>query len=145
MSQVLNVVTVRLIGESAHAMTDLEHSLRSRKLPFPNRLESFREEKLPLGLSEEILLPPGVLLLGVGSEVRSKQDSLASLPVCVLSCPTLCDSTAGGRPGSSVHGIFPRRNTGVGCHFRHSRGSSRPRDPTWVSCVACIGRHILYR
>ena len=37
-----------------------------------------------MGLSEEILLPPG-LLLGVGSEVQSNQNSLACLPVCVFS------------------------------------------------------------
>ena len=41
-------------------------------------------------------------------------------PVFVLvaqSCPTLCDSVACSPPGSSAHGIFPGKNTGVGCHF----------------------------
>ena len=33
------------------------------------------------------------------------------------SCPTLCDPMDYGLPGSSVHGIFPGKNTGVGCHF----------------------------
>ena len=33
------------------------------------------------------------------------------------SCPTLCDPTDYSPPGSSVHGIFPGKNTGVGCHF----------------------------
>ena len=32
-------------------------------------------------------------------------------------CPTLCDPMDCSPPGSSVHGIFPGRNTGVGCHF----------------------------
>ena len=32
------------------------------------------------------------------------------------SCPTLCDPRDGSPPGSSVHGIFPGKNTGVGCH-----------------------------
>ena len=32
------------------------------------------------------------------------------------SCPTLCDHTHCSPPGSSVHGDFPGKNTGVGCH-----------------------------
>ena len=36
--------------------------------------------------------------------------------VCVLLlCPTLSNSTDCGPPGSSVRGIFPGKNTGVGC------------------------------
>ena len=38
---------------------------------------------------------------------------------------------------------FPGRNTAAGCHSC-SRRSSPPRDWTWVSCVSCIGRWILY-
>ena len=34
-----------------------------------------------------------------------------------LSCVWLCDSMDCSPPGSSVHGIFPGKNTGVGCHF----------------------------
>ena len=33
------------------------------------------------------------------------------------SCLTLCDPMDCSLPGSSVHGIFPGKNTGVGCHF----------------------------
>ena len=33
------------------------------------------------------------------------------------SCPTLCDPMAFSPPGSSISGIFPGKNTGVGCHF----------------------------
>ena len=32
-------------------------------------------------------------------------------------CPTLCNPTDYSPPGSSVHGIFPGKNTGVGYHF----------------------------
>ena len=32
-------------------------------------------------------------------------------------CPTLCDPMDRSPPGSSVHGIFHRKNTGVGWHF----------------------------
>ena len=38
---------------------------------------------------------------------------------------------------------FPGKNTGVGCHS-FSTGPFRPRDGTWVSCISCIGRQILY-
>ena len=68
-----------------------------------------------------------------------------------------CQGTEGESVNCSVmsdslqpHGLLPTRllcpwkspvkNTGVGCHFL-LRGSSRPRDQTWVSCV---GRWILY-
>ena len=33
------------------------------------------------------------------------------------SCLTLCNFTDCSPPGSSVHGDFPGKNTGVGCHF----------------------------
>ena len=33
------------------------------------------------------------------------------------SCLTLCDPMDCSLPGSSVHGIFPGKNIGVGCHF----------------------------
>ena len=33
------------------------------------------------------------------------------------SCPTLCDPIDCSLPGSSIHGIFPGKSTGVGCHF----------------------------
>ena len=32
------------------------------------------------------------------------------------SCPTLCNTVDYSPPGSSVHGDFPGKNTGVGCH-----------------------------
>ena len=33
------------------------------------------------------------------------------------SCLTLCDPMDCSPPGSSIHGIFPGKNTRVGCHF----------------------------
>ena len=33
------------------------------------------------------------------------------------SCPTLCDPTDCSLLGSSIHGIFPGKSAGVGCHF----------------------------
>ena len=37
--------------------------------------------------------------------------------VCAQSCPTLCDPKHCSLPGFPVHGTFPDKNTGVGCHF----------------------------
>ena len=57
--------------------------------------------------------------------------------VCLVaqSCLTLCNSMDCSPPGSSVHGDSPGKNTGVGCHASptSSRGSSPPRNRTWVS------------
>ena len=51
------------------------------------------------------------------------------------SCPTLCDPMDCSPPGSSVHGTFQARILEwVAISF--SRGSSRPKDQTWVSCTA---------
>ena len=35
----------------------------------------------------------------------------------IWSCPTLCDPMDCSLPGSSIHGIFPRKSTGVGFDF----------------------------
>ena len=50
------------------------------------------------------------------------------------SCPTLCDPTDCSPPGSSVHGILQARI--LKWIAIPSRGSSRPRDQTWISCTA---------
>ena len=53
------------------------------------------------------------------------------------SCPTLCNSMDCSLPGSSIHGIFQARVLEwVAISF--SRGSSLPRDQTWVSRI--VGR-----
>ena len=55
--------------------------------------------------------------------------------MCVQLCPPLCNSMDCSLPGSSVFGIFPGKNAGVGCHSL-LQGSSRHRDQTRVSCIA---------
>ena len=51
------------------------------------------------------------------------------------SCPTLSDPMDSSLPGSSVHGIFQARILEWAA-ISFSRGSSQPRDRTWVSCIA---------
>ena len=48
------------------------------------------------------------------------------------SCPTLCNPMDCSLPGSSIHGIFQARVLEWGA-ISFSRGSSQPRDRTWVS------------
>ena len=50
-------------------------------------------------------------------------------------CLTLCDPMEGSPSGSSVHGI-PQVRILECVAISFSRGSSRPRDWTWVSCIA---------
>ena len=53
------------------------------------------------------------------------------------SCPTLCDPMDYSPPGSSVHEILQTRILEwVAISF--SGGCSRPKDQTWVSCIAGV-------
>ena len=49
-------------------------------------------------------------------------------------CPTLCDPMDWSLPGSSVLGILQARIL-EWVAIRFSKGSSQPRDETWVSCL----------
>ena len=66
---------------------------------------------------------------------------------CVCSvawlCPTLYDLIDCSLPGSSVHGIYQARNTGLGCHFL-SQGIFLTQGLIRISCISCIDRQILY-
>ena len=53
------------------------------------------------------------------------------------SCPTLCDPVGYSLPGSSVHGVLQARIL-EWVAIPLSKGSSRPRDRTQVSCI--VGR-----
>ena len=76
--------------------------------------------------------PPGKLLWALQRH---------PFPTVVESCLTLCDTMDCSPPGSSVHGISQAKILVAISFFR---GSSRPRDQSWVSCIFCIGRWILY-
>ena len=54
-------------------------------------------------------------------------------------CPTLCDPMDYSLPGSSVQGILQARIL-EWVAISSSRGSSQPRDQTYISYVSCIGR-----
>ena len=60
------------------------------------------------------------------------------------SCPTFFNPMDSSLSGSSVHGIFQARILEWVAIF-FSRGFSQPRDRTFISCVSCFGRQILYR
>ena len=59
------------------------------------------------------------------------------------SCPTLHDPMDCSLSGSSVHGILQARIL-EWVAVPSSRGSSLPRDQTWVSYVSYSGRRVLY-
>ena len=50
-------------------------------------------------------------------------------------CPTLCNPMDYRLLGSSIHGTFQARML-EWVAISSSRGSSQPRDQTWVSCFA---------
>ena len=58
-------------------------------------------------------------------------------------CPTLCNLVDCSPPGSSVRGILHARIL-EWVAMPSSRGSSPPRDRTWVFCSSCIGRRVFY-
>ena len=63
---------------------------------------------------------------------------MAAAAKSLQSCPTLCDPTDGSPLGPSVHGILQARVL-EWFAISFSKGSSQPRDRTWVSRI--VGRH----
>ena len=52
--------------------------------------------------------------MNIGGSIQWNTVCAVCLPA--QSCPTFCDPVNFSPPGSSVHGDFPGKNTGVGCH-----------------------------
>ena len=50
------------------------------------------------------------------SDTDCKVTIINALCLVAQSCLTLCDPMDHSPPGSSVHGVSPGKNTGVGCH-----------------------------
>ena len=77
-------------------------------------------------------LNPSKRFLPSSWKVKESESEVAQL------CLTLCNSMDCNPPGSSIHGILQARVLEwVAISF--SRGSSQPRDRTWVSRI--VGRH----
>ena len=105
--------------------------------------------------SRKLFFVDGGLSLLPASRDPSSPFSLKSFAVLTLlfcvcklysvawSCPALCDPMDCSPPGSSVRGILQARRL-EWVAISSSRGSSRPRDGTHVSCIFCIGRQIVY-
>ena len=68
-------------------------------------------------------------------EMHRPQEPVCMRAKSLQSCPTLCDPMDHSPPGSSVHGILQVRIL-QGVAVPSSRGTSRPRDRTRISCVA---------
>ena len=93
-----------------------------------------------------------ILLIALGQSKPSGQSKplgtwIIGLCVCAKSlqlCPTLCNPMDCSSPGSSVHGILQARVL-EWVAMPSSRGYSRPRDQTQVSCISCIGRRVFYQ
>ena len=56
-------------------------------------------------------------------------------------CLTLCDPMDCSLPHSSVCGMLQERKL-EWVAISHSKGSSQPRDQTWISCIATVLYHL---
>ena len=64
------------------------------------------------------------------------------VPECLV-VSTLCDPLDYSPPGSSVHGVFPGKNTGPGCHFLLQRiFPTQGSNPCLLCLLHC--RQIIY-
>ena len=95
----------------------------------------------PLCLQSPSHLPPYITPCTHPRSIGLSSVSYSKFPgvLCFIaqSCPTLCDLMDCSPPGSSVRGILQAQVLEwVGIPF--SRGSSWPRNGTWVSCI--VGR-----
>ena len=73
--------------------------------------------------------------LFTGRQARSKQIKCPAFHSPAKLCLTLCDPMNCRLPGSSVHGILQSRML-EWVAMPLYRGSSQPRDRTYVSCIA---------
>ena len=80
---------------------------------------------------------PGSPYLSNGPTVLHPETCTSSFALCCAqSCPTPCNPRDCSSPGSSVHGTLQTRIL-EWVAISSSRGSSRPRDRTLVSCSSC--------
>ena len=77
------------------------------------------------------------------SKTKTYLSKMFTCAKSLQSCLTPCDPMDCSPPGSSAHGTLQARIL-EWVPMPSSRGSSQSRDQTYVSCVSCIGRQILY-
>ena len=107
-----------------------------------NGLPCFSPGDLPNpGIKPEPLMSPALacgFLTTSGTWEAQFNSKWSEVSEVAHSCPTLCNPMGYSLTGFAVHGIFQARVLEwVAISF--SRGSSRPRDQTQVSCIT--GRH----
>ena len=81
------------------------------------------------------------------SVIRCPERVTDDLWVCILSHLSrvqVCDPMDCSPPGSSVHGILQARIL-EWVSMPYAKVSSQPRDQTYISCISCIGRQVLYQ
>ena len=98
---------------------------------------------LLLSLINRLENPLIFYLIYINSDNNKRIHLLCVHDKSIQLCLTLCCPVDSSPPGSSVHGILQARIL-EWVDMPSSKGSSRPRDLTWVSYVFCIGRQILY-
>ena len=113
---------------------DIEsHSLMSNCLQPHGLYNPWNSPGQNSGVGSHCLLPPrnSFSLSFVGSSLVAQ------------SHPTLCDPMDCSLPGSSIRAILQVRIL-EWVAISHSKGSSRPRNRTHISCISCIDKQILY-
>ena len=80
--------------------------------------------------------------MGMAYTLTCSEDSMCMRARSLQSCPTLCDPIDCSPPGSSVHGVLQARIL-EWVAVPSSKGSSRPRGQTCISCDSCIEAHSL--
>ena len=88
-------------------------------------------------LGNSPLIHRWVVVISLVFAGKHNSDSYAVLCLVTRSCPTLLDSMDYSPTGSSVHGDFWGKNTGVGCHAL-LQGIFPTRD--WTQAAHIIGR-----
>ena len=104
-----------LLGRKA--MTDLDSILKSRNITLPTKAHLVKA------------------MFFSSSRVWMWELFHEEMSEFAQSCPTLCNPTDCSLSGSSVHGIF-QASVMEWIAISFSRGSSRPRNRTGVSCIA---------
>ena len=113
-----------LLGRKA--MTNLDSILKIRDIILPTKVRLIKGMVFP------------VVMYGCESQIREK--AAAAAAKSLQSCLTLCDPIDSSPPGSPIPGFLQARTLEwVAISF--SRGSSQPKDRTYIFC---IGRRILY-